>query len=133
MDDSHGHAIRNISGHEERDANVAAVMWFAFALIVILIVVLFLVRSTFHLLAAPPVEVALPINPVLGLGGEIPPEPRLQLNAPLDLKRLRAQEDSVLNGYGWVDKSRGTVRIPIEHAIDLLVQRGLPPLKPSGK
>ncbi len=133
VDNSPGHAIRNISGHEERDANIAAVMWFALSLIVTLIMVLFLVKATFHFFSRGPAEVALPFNPATGFGAEAPPEPRLQLNAPLDLKRLREQEDAVLNGYGWVDKSSGTVRIPIERAIDLLAQHGLPPLKPSGK
>ncbi len=131
--DAHEHAIRNNSGHEERDANIAAVLWFALALVLTLIVVLFLVKGTLHLFSVVPTEVALPVNPATGFGAEAPPEPRLQLNAPLDLKQLREQEDAVLNGYGWVDKSSGTVRMPIERAIDLLAQRGLPPLKPSGK
>ena len=122
-----------MNGHEERDANLAAVLWSGLALVLVLIAVLFLVKSTFHFFAGAPAEVALPLHPATGLGGEVPPEPRLQLDAPLDLKRLREQEDAVLNSYGWIDKSSGTVRIPIERAIDLLAQRGLPSLKPTGK
>jgi len=133
LNHAQGQSVGAVKGHEERDANLAAVMWFGLALVLVLIAVLILVKSTFRFFAGVPAEVALPIHPATGLGGEVPPEPRLQLNAPLDLKRLREQEDAVLNSYGWIDKSNGTVRIPIERAIDLLAQRGLPPLKPTGK
>lgn len=54
------------------------------------------------------------------------PEPRLELNAPADLARLRAAEDADLNSYGWVDRSAGRVRLPISRAMELLLQRGLP-------
>ena len=56
----------------------------------------------------------------------LPPEPRLQDNAVEDLRRMRAAEDRILNGYGWVDRKKGVVRIPIDRAMDLLAQRGLP-------
>ena len=54
------------------------------------------------------------------------PAPRLQLAPEADLAALRAREDEVLNQYGWVDKKAGVVRIPIERAMDLIAQRGLP-------
>jgi hypothetical protein len=57
---------------------------------------------------------------------KLPPEPRLQSAPVLDLREMRAAEDEILNGYGWVDEQKGTVRIPIGRAIDLLAARGLP-------
>jgi hypothetical protein len=64
----------------------------------------------------------------------LPPEPRLQVNAPADLRALRAREDAQLNSYGWVDRKAETVRIPIAQAMQLLAQRGLPAAgKPGGK
>ena len=39
---------------------------------------------------------------------------------------LRAQEENVLETYGWIDKNASVVRIPIEEAMKLTVQRGLP-------
>ena len=54
------------------------------------------------------------------------PEPRLQVDAPRELRELRAAEDAALHGYAWIDKDRGLVRIPIDRAIDVLAQRGLP-------
>ena len=48
--------------------------------------------------------------------GEVPP----QRNTPVtDLEDMRAAEDKVLKNYGWVDKQRGIVHIPIDRAKDL--------------
>jgi hypothetical protein len=55
-----------------------------------------------------------------------PPAPRLQPDPRADLLALRAQEDAVLNNYAWVDKGRGVVRVPIERAMQILAERGLP-------
>ncbi len=57
----------------------------------------------------------------------LPPEPRLQESPRKDLAALRALEESELHSYQWVNQSTGAVSIPIERAIELLAQRGIPP------
>src|SRR5450631_4442495 len=42
------------------------------------------------------------------------------------LKQLRATEENALTTYGWVDRKNGIVHIPIDQAMNLLAQRGLP-------
>jgi hypothetical protein len=54
------------------------------------------------------------------------PNPREQFSPRLDLQALRAQEDAELKNYGWIDKKAGVVRIPIDRAMELMGQRGLP-------
>ena len=55
------------------------------------------------------------------------PTPRLLTDdGDQDVADLHAREDLLLNNYSWVDQSKGTVRIPIEQAIQLIAQRGLP-------
>jgi hypothetical protein len=56
----------------------------------------------------------------------LPPEPRLQTDPRDDMANLRRSEDDVLDSYGWVDRNAGVVRIPIERAMTLVVERGLP-------
>ncbi len=64
------------------------------------------------------------MNPLAeSYGRQIPPEPRLQADPLGDLRALRAEEDALLHGYGWADRQAGTVRIPIERAIELLAER----------
>ncbi len=40
----------------------------------------------------------------------------------VDLQNLRKSEDGKLNEYQYVDKEKGTVRIPVERAIQLIVE-----------
>lgn len=38
------------------------------------------------------------------------------------LEELRTREQEELTTYGWVDKEKGTVRIPIERAMELVAR-----------
>ncbi len=53
-------------------------------------------------------------------------EPVLQIDPVADLKAYKAQQDELLHSYGWVNKSEGIARIPIERAIEITAQQGLP-------
>lgn len=55
-----------------------------------------------------------------------PPGPLLQVDPIRDLQALRQREGVELSTFGWVDRSRGVVRIPVRLAIRKLVERGLP-------
>jgi hypothetical protein len=48
---------------------------------------------------------------------------RLQSAPFQDLHRLRDEERDILDHYGWVDEPAGVVRIPIERAMALYVER----------
>ncbi len=55
------------------------------------------------------------------------PTPRVQLdNGNQDLANLHEREDLLLDHYSWIDRGQGKVRIPIERAMQLIAQRGLP-------
>ena len=54
------------------------------------------------------------------------PEPRLEVNERTELQGVILSQEQRLNSYGWVDEKAGTVHIPIERAMQLLAQRGLP-------
>jgi hypothetical protein len=60
------------------------------------------------------------------------PTPRLEEDdGNHDLTDLHGREDLLLNNYSWIDRSKGTVRIPIERAMELIAQRGLPVASPA--
>lgn len=48
-----------------------------------------------------------------------PPAPRLQTDPLHDLDELRAAEDRVLEGWGWVDRNAKLARVPVEKAMEL--------------
>jgi len=111
-------------GYEDSDVSMGRL--FAFAGGVAALVVLGVLGSAFvfhffvrHQPLGPP---ASPFEDVRTL----PPEPRLQTTAPLDLKRYHADQEEILQGYGWVDSHAGIVRIPVDRAMDLLLQKGYP-------
>jgi len=55
------------------------------------------------------------------------PTPRVQTDdGNQDVADLHAREDLLLDNYSWVDQSQGKVRIPIERAMELIAQKGLP-------
>jgi hypothetical protein len=54
------------------------------------------------------------------------PGSRFELRDPLpEMLELRAQEDALLETPGWIDEDAGRVRLPIERAKELLLERGL--------
>jgi hypothetical protein len=59
------------------------------------------------------------------------PEPRLETDERHEINSLREHEAEQLNSYGWVDQPAGTVHIPIERAMRLVAERGLP-VRPEG-
>jgi hypothetical protein len=70
---------------------------------------------------------ASPRDYPLAAGREtVPPEPRLQATPRIDLSELVRTDDERLNAYGWVDRDAGIVHIPIQEAMRLTLERGLP-------
>jgi hypothetical protein len=59
------------------------------------------------------------------------PLPRLEENERTQLGPFIEDQDRKLATYDWVDKNKGTVRIPIDRAMELIVERGLP-VRPPG-
>jgi hypothetical protein len=113
--------------HETSDINLRGVLGFGFGLFVVAVVVHVVVWGLFSYFSAREarhVELEYPL--AVTQAAKTPPEPRLQVNPRQDLRDLRDQEDQILGSYGWVDKNAGTVRIPIDEAIRLTLQRGLP-------
>jgi hypothetical protein len=55
------------------------------------------------------------------------PSPRLQLDdGNQEIVDLHGREDLLLENYSWADQSQGKVRIPIERAMELIAEKGLP-------
>lgn len=55
-----------------------------------------------------------------------PPEPRLESSPYATFDEVRAEESQQLEDPAWIDREQGVVRLPIEEAIGILAERGLP-------
>ncbi|HEV3060208.1 MAG TPA: hypothetical protein VGY48_18330 [Vicinamibacterales bacterium] len=120
-------APRSQTHHEESDANITAVLSFAGGLIVTVAVVALVVWVFFQYLTSRAAQRQPPSFPLAtAQENRLPPEPRLQTDPRQDLQDLRDAEREILTTYGWVDRNAGVVRIPIDQAMRLALQRGLP-------
>ena len=52
--------------------------------------------------------------------------PRLQVKAEEELEVYRQKEHRRMTTYGWVDQAAGTVHMPIEKAMEMVMERGMP-------
>jgi hypothetical protein len=110
--------------HETTDANVRHLIYFGVGLCLTVVVGLLLSRAVFHYLVVHQ-RLGPPASPFEN-NRMLPPGPRLQVAAPEDLAQYKARQNEILSSYGWVDQKAGIVRIPIERAMDILLQQGLP-------
>lgn len=53
-----------------------------------------------------------------------PPEPRLEVGATENLRVLRAEEDNLLGHSEWINRGQGSVRVPIDVAMEVIARRG---------
>ena len=123
-----GHA--HVYAHEETDTSVHNVALLAGAFVGLLVFGFIVGYGTFKILS--PLETVSAPPGLIETTRTLPPAPRLQVNAPKDLADYLKQQQETLNTYGWVDQKAGVVRIPIDRAMDLLIQKGLPVRTESG-
>jgi hypothetical protein len=121
---------RDVS-YEKRDINPRAILWIGVAIIISAVVIHFAVWGVFDLFSAREVHKGKPPATLVNTKRQPPPAPRLQTDAPADLREMRARETAALESYGWVDRQKGIVHIPVERAMELLVERGLPKTEPT--
>jgi len=111
--------------HETRDISMRVVVWTALGFMGLGAVGLLLSALYLGMLdrggrQQPPRSIRHETAPQ----GPLPPEPRLQMSPQSDMKAMRDQERELLNGYAWVDRPGGRVRIPIERAMEIVATRG---------
>ncbi len=131
----------NTNGHgsfERQDLQVSGILYFLLGLGVVMLLCILGLRGLFVFLDDRERALQPPVNP---LATNVPadtrhipkdyeekafPDPLLEKDEHTKIDDLRSKEEKTLYSYGWVDEKAGTVHIPIERAMDLIVQRGLP-------
>jgi hypothetical protein len=143
MDDK-GVIVNVHTRHEESDVNVRALFWFFIIFVVFAVVTHAALWLLFKYYAEifrgetnqPLTQIAMPA------GSNIPTEPRLQpfqtrdargeeisptaATPVADLVNMRRNEAEAQTNAAWLDRAHGRVRLPIDVAKQLVLQRGLP-------
>jgi hypothetical protein len=110
--------------YEHSDANVDGILKSGLWLAAILFVVFVAMRWTFEMMGkmTPMGEPASPFENTRVM----PPAPRLQVDPQTEIHNYCASQVQSLTTYGWKDSQAGIVQIPVDRAIDLLVEHPLP-------
>ena len=117
------------SGYEHSDMNPVVVGIAAVGLLVVLGLVLLGVTLFGQAVVGIPFTISRPADLINGLQAApapTPPAPALEAESGQTFGPYRALAQQRLNSYGWVDRSAGVVRMPIDRALELTAQRGLP-------
>jgi hypothetical protein len=125
-------------GYERQDIGAKGVLYFLAGLALAGIFTYFVVDGLYSYLDKRSEAQQAPVNPLVTSAPadtrHIPdkyeekafPDPRLEKDERGQLNDIRIKEEQTLSTYDYIDKNAGTVRIPIERAMDLIAQRGLP-------
>src|SRR5579863_7837820 len=142
-------------GYEQSDINVAGVLYFLLGLAVFGVIAYFLARGLYSYLEKQNQAQQTPVSPLVTKTTQdtrhLPPEyktdaqstdyekylkknfpaPQLETDERSQLNSIINDQEEKLSTYDYVDRQAGTVRIPIERAMDLIVARGLPTRGPG--
>ncbi len=112
--------------YEPRQPDLRVVLAFLAALALATVMVLLVLWGMFsHLRAKAAQQGPLPSPRMFTSPPNVPP-PQLQPDPVADYNVYRLSATETLNSYGWVDQKAGVARIPIDKAMDLVAERGLP-------
>jgi hypothetical protein len=128
-------------GFEQEDLSSRTALYFLAGLVLVCVVVYLIVFGMYRFLDSYATAHQPPMSPMVTPeadtravtpgNAETFPQPRLEENERTELRSFIEDQDRKLATYDWVDKDRGTVRIPIDRAMELIAQRGLP-VHPEG-
>lgn len=104
--------------YERSDVQVRLVGWLAGGLATFILIVPLVLPWMFPL----SMQQTSPANRS-ALSSNAPP---LEVDPRDTLQRSQRGSAQFTSSYGWVDRQRGIVRIPVDRAVDLVLHRGLP-------
>lgn len=118
---------------EPQDVKAETILKYLGALLLTVLASMLIVWGVYRALTARDARSTSYVSPLRqAVGRMLPPEPRLQgapghqISPQEELRQTRAEAEATLSSYSWVDEKTGIARIPIDEAMKLLAERGLP-------
>jgi len=120
-------------GYERTDADAGGSYRAGLAILAAMVLTALGLVPAYHLLARQEAKAQPPPAEVVKTDMSEPVQsfPRLVISEPLALADFRAQEAALLTSYGWVEKDKGLARIPIQDAMRIVAEHGLPRFAPA--
>jgi hypothetical protein len=120
------------TGDFDREINVRRILWTGVWLTVIVLVTNVVIWGFMRGVRALGDHEEVELTPMQRIPQAPPPEPRLQVDPTKDMVDMRVQENQLVGHAAWVDRPGGTLRVPVDVAIDAIVQRGVAPFPATG-
>jgi hypothetical protein len=149
--DTHSATPNGHADFERKDISVNGVAVFLVGLAAMILISYFVVDVFYRVLERHFEAEQAPVSPLLTTAQQdtrrLPPQygedyakylkesfpaPQLETDERTQLNEVRLREEDILSTYGYVEQNAGIIRIPIDRAMDLLVQQGLPVLPQTG-
>lgn len=110
--------------YERMDGPVRGILGFGLGLATIVLISLGLLQALFGFFQRGVEEADVPRHP---LAEEVvqPPEPRLLADPDGYWDDYLAEQEERLSTPAWIDRDAGVVRVPVDRAIDLVLEEGL--------
>lgn len=112
-------------GHEQSDLSIKTLFWGLVVLLVVTTAAALAMAVMWDVLDARIAGMQPPPSPLVQTDVE-PPEPRLETTPREVRTRIDALRTLQASTYTWLDRDGGVARIPVERAMEILVERGLP-------
>jgi hypothetical protein len=119
----HGH-----DGYEKTDADAGDTYRAGFYILGVMVLTALVLVPMYRFLGRSEARDQAPAASLVkpDAGTAAPTFPRLVASEPPVLAAFRAQEEAFLASYGWVEKDKGVTRMPIDAAMKIVAERGLP-------
>lgn len=136
---SHGHGPGHVGqtlqpdvSHETSDARARPLIWSGIVIFALVFVSFAFIAALLFIFGSSPAQTGntLPANTELRLPAS---GPLLQQDADAEGDAYIVAETEKMESYGWVDEAAGQVRIPIERAMELTLERGITPPAPGAQ
>jgi hypothetical protein len=119
------HLAATDRGHESSDVPVKPLLLSLAAFAAGCLIAMWVMRAMFRSFDASARSRDVPGH-VLAEEHQIPPPPKLEANPTAENEESAVAERKLLDTYGWIDRDAGIVRVPVERALELVLQEGLP-------
>jgi len=112
-------------GYEKSDASPRGLLYFAVIMAALLAATALFLIAVFKYSERAENPRPVIAEPFVGTR-PLPPAPRIQATPGMDMQSYYESQQQILTSYGWIDRQNGVVRLPIDRAMELILQRGLP-------
>jgi hypothetical protein len=119
-------ALDRGAGHEPSEIGIRGIFLFGAVLVVSAVVILIFLAGVMRWFSREEKRLETLRPPQYSDERGQYPTPQLQSNPSADMQEFARREADEMRTYGWVDRKAGIAHIPIDRAIDILAEKGLP-------